>query len=97
VVEAVLDDWEKAPIPGRTRAMLGFLEKLTLRPAELGGADAAALRRAGISEAAAADAIHVAALFNMIDRIADGLKFHVQDRRGFEEGAKILLGRGYVL
>ena len=51
--------------------MLGFLEKLTLRPEELGPTDADAVRATGVSDEAMVDAIHVAALFNMIVRLAD--------------------------
>ena len=59
--------------------MLGFLEKLTLRPEELGPADADAVRAAGVSDEAMVDAIHVAALFNMIVRLADSLGWDVPD------------------
>ena len=57
--------------------MLGFIEKLTLRPDELTPADADAVRAAGVSDDALVDAIHVAALFNMIVRLADSLGWDV--------------------
>ena len=57
--------------------MLGFLEKLTLRPQELGPDDAAEVRATGVSDEAMVDAIHVAALFNMIVRMADSLGWDV--------------------
>ena len=55
-VAAVLNDWRTAPIDAKLRAMLGFLEKLTLTPAEVGPADVAPLRAAGLSDAAIEDA-----------------------------------------
>ena len=58
--EAVEADWRTAPIDERLRAMLGFIEKLTLRPDELGPEDADAVRAAGVSDEAMVDAIHVA-------------------------------------
>ena len=57
--------------------MLGFIEKLTLRPDELTPEDADAVRAAGVSDDAMVDAIHVAALFNMITRMADSLGWDV--------------------
>ena len=42
---AALADWRTAPIDGRLRAALGFLEKLTLTPEAITAADAAAARR----------------------------------------------------
>ena len=92
---AVLEDWRTAAIPQRLRVVLGFLEKLTLHPQQVGPHDVAPLRAAGVSDAAIADAIHVCAAFNIIDRIADSLNFAVPDAAGFAAGAKQLLRRGY--
>ena len=73
--EAVLRDWRTAPIDERLRAMLGFLEKLTLTPEAITVEDARALRRAGVSAAAAKDAVHVAFVFAFFTRMADALGF----------------------
>jgi uncharacterized peroxidase-related enzyme len=96
VIEQVLDDWRTAPIEPRLRAMLGFLEKLTLTPEALGVADARALREIGLSDEAIEDAIHVCVLFSIYDRLADSLKFDIPDKRGFAHSAENLLRRGYV-
>lgn len=76
--------------------MLGFLEKLTLAPESLTAGDVAPLRRAGLSDAAIEDAIHVCALFNVYDRLADSFEFHIPDATGFEQSARRLLNRGYA-
>ncbi len=76
--------------------MLGFLEKLTLRPATVTAADVGPLRRLGLTDAAIEDAVHVAVLFNMYDRMADTLGFEVPGPDSFAAGAKMLLRRGYV-
>ena len=55
--------------------MLGFLEKLTLSPDQLGAADLEPLRAAGLSDEAIEDAIHVCAQFNIYTRLADSLQF----------------------
>lgn len=94
-VQAVLDDWRSAPIDERTRAMLAFLEKLTLDPDSVSVADVAPLRRAGLSDAAIEDAIHVCTIFNVYDRLADSFEFDIPDAEGFRQGAKSLLRRGY--
>jgi alkylhydroperoxidase family enzyme len=77
--------------------MLGFLEKLTLRPNELGPADAEAVRAAGVSDEAMIDAIHVAALFNMIVRLADSLGWDVPTWESCLDRGEAMLARGYAL
>jgi alkylhydroperoxidase family enzyme len=79
------------------RAMLGFLEKLTLRPEELNPDDADQVRAAGVSSEAMVDAIHVAALFNMIVRLADSLGWDVPTWESCLERGEAMLSRGYAL
>ena len=90
-------DWRTAPVDNRLRATLGFLEKLTLRPNELGPEDAEAVRAAGVSHEALVDAIHVAALFNMIVRLADSLGWDVPPFDEFSARADEMLASGYAL
>ena len=90
-------DWRTAPVDERLRAALGFVEKLTLRPLELGPADADAARAAGVSDEALVDAIHVAALFNMIVRLADSLGWDVPPFEAFYGRAQRMLESGYAL
>lgn len=95
--EAVERDWRTAPVDVRLRATLQFIEKLTLRPAELTQADAEHVFAAGVSEAALVDAIHVAALFNMIVRLADSLGWDVPTFDEFHARADRMLASGYAL
>lgn len=95
VVQAVLADYRTAPISEKLRAMLGFLEKLTLHPAEVGPEDVAPLRALGLSDGEIEDAIHVCALFNVINRAADTLGFELADEAGYRGGARRLLTAGY--
>ena len=81
----------------RLRVTLGFIEKLTLRPAELTTEDAAEVLAAGIGEDALVDAIHVAALFNMIVRLADSLGWDVPTFEEFHARADRMLATGYTL
>jgi uncharacterized peroxidase-related enzyme len=97
VWQAVEADWRTAPIDERLRAMLGFLETLTLRPEELTSEDAAAVRAAGVSDEAMVDAIHVGALFNMIVRMADSLGWDVPTWEQCLARGEAMLANGYAL
>lgn len=81
----------------RLRATLRFLEKLTLRPSELTRGDADTVLATGVTEEALVDAIHVAALFNMIDRLADSLGWDVPSDEAFSRRAQAMLESGYTL
>jgi uncharacterized peroxidase-related enzyme len=95
LTQAVLDDWRTAPIDEKLRATLGFLERLTLSPDDIGPEQAALPRQAGVGDAALRDAVYVCALFNLIDRVSDALDFAIPSPEGFTKMAKILLKRGY--
>jgi uncharacterized peroxidase-related enzyme len=97
VAQAVFSDWRTAPVDERLRVTLGFIEKLTLRPSELTREDADAVRAAGVRDEALVDAIHVAALFNMIVRVADSLGFDVPPYESFLARADSMLSSGYAL
>ena len=86
-----------APIEEGLCATLVFVEKLTLNPGGLTHADAEAVYGAGVSRDALVDAIHVAALFNMIVRLADSLGWDVPPFEAFYERAEGMLGSGYAL
>ncbi len=94
VTEAVLENWRTAPIDERLKAMLGYLEKLTLSSEEVHTDDVVALHAAGISDQAIVEAIYVCVLLNIIDRIADALNFAIPPRFT-SKSAKIVLKRGY--
>jgi alkylhydroperoxidase family enzyme len=91
----VLDDYTTAPIDEPLRATLGFLKKLTLTPDQLTADDARAVLKHGIGKEKLADAVHVAATFNIYDRLADTLGWDVPAQAAFDSGARFLLARGY--
>ena len=93
----MLADWRTAPIDPKLRATLGFLEKLTLSPADIRPADLAPLRAAGISDEGIEDAIQVCVLFNIYDRMADALEFHLPGPDGYAASGRSLMQRGYLL
>ena len=95
--KAVERDWRTAPVSDRLGATLGFLEKLTLHPADITHADADAVRAAGVSDDALVDAIHVCAFFTMIVRMADALAWDVPPFEEFAARADGMLASGYTL
>jgi alkylhydroperoxidase family enzyme len=97
LTQQVLDDFESAPIDERLRATLRFLRKMTLEPDALTPGDARAAIEAGVDKAALSEAAHVAYLFNIYDRLADTMGWHVPERDGgyYQVAAKRLLKHGY--
>jgi alkylhydroperoxidase family enzyme len=97
VWRAVADDWRTAPLRPQLRAAFVFVEKLTLRPDELTGADVEAARAAGVSDGALRDAATVCALFSMITRLADSFGWDVPDSERLRQRAPLMLEGGYDL
>jgi len=93
----VLADWRTAPVAPKVRAALAFLEKLTLTPAEVRPADVAPLRAAGVSDQAIEDAIQVCVLFNIYDRLADAMGWHLPGPDGYAASGRNLMKRGYLI
>ena len=93
----MLADWRTAPVDPKVRATLGFLEKLTLAPVEVRPADVEPLRAAGVSDEAVEDAIQVCVLFNMYDRLADSMGWHLPGPDGYAASGRSLMKRGYLL
>lgn len=93
--QAALTDHHSAPVDDALKATLTFLEKLTLTPEDIAASDFAALTALGLSRQAVADAIQVCVLFNLIDRVADTLDFHVPGDEVFAKMAAPLLKMGY--
>jgi uncharacterized peroxidase-related enzyme len=95
LVRSVLADPDTAPIEERLRATLRFLRKLTLEPTTIGATDVHALHAAGVTDEAIEEAVYVATMFNVIDRIADAFDFRPNDAKGLRWVARILLKVGY--
>jgi alkylhydroperoxidase family enzyme len=97
VTRQVLEDYTTAPIDDKLRATLGLLHKMTLEPDALGPGDVRPVLALGVSRQAVTDAIHVAYLFNIYDRLADALGWDVpaQESGYYQVSARRLLRRGY--
>ncbi len=66
-------DWRQATLTVADRAMLTYVEKLTLQPWEMVEADVVALRDTGFSDAAILDINQVTGYYAFVNRLADGL------------------------
>jgi uncharacterized peroxidase-related enzyme len=96
LINAVLTDWRTAAIGEKMRAMLEFLETITLTPSAVGPETIAPLRRAGVSDQAIEDALVVCALFNIIDRLADAFEVTVPSTEEFAYTGQWLIANGYI-
>jgi alkylhydroperoxidase family enzyme len=96
-VQQVLDDYTTAPIGDTLRATLGLLKTMTLDHGNLAPEDVRAVLRTGVSKQAIQDALEVAFLFNIYDRLADSMGWHVPELNGgyYQVAAKRLLKQGY--
>lgn len=97
LVEAVLRNYDAAPISEGLKATLAFLETMTLRPTELTEGDARAVLGKGVSEQSLADAIAVGAMFNLITRYVNALNFSIPSADRRRRVAEALVQGGYPL
>jgi uncharacterized peroxidase-related enzyme len=72
-LSALLADVGTAPVPERMKPLLRYAGKLTLTPARITPADAEAVLAAGWEEQALHDAVAVCGLFNLMNRLVEGL------------------------
>lgn len=79
LMEAVLADYDSAPISGGLKATLAFLQIMTLRPKELTQASANAVLDSGISIETLIDAIEVCVVLKLISKYANALDLSAQD------------------
>ena len=68
-----MQDYRRADLSPRERALCDFAVKLTHLAAEVDQADIDALRAEGLDDAAVSDAIQVISYFNYVTRVADGV------------------------
>lgn len=79
LVAQLLTDWRGADLNTADKAMLVYVEKLTLRPWEMVEADVAALRTAGFRDGAILDINQVTGYYAFVNRLADGLGVELED------------------
>lgn len=95
VLSALLDDVETAPVDERVKPLLRYVGKLTRTPSRMTPDDAKAVLAAGWTEQALHDAVSVCALFNLMNRLVDGLGI-TADAGYFPVSASRLASIGYA-
>ena len=91
------DNWKDGRHGPQVTATAILLESVTQDPDGLSPEHLAAVRRAGVTDAALLDALYVAYVFNLVNRVADALDFDYRSDRDRRRGARILRRNGYRL
>lgn len=95
LLERLVEDVDAAGVGQQLRPILHYVRKLTLAPSRMAQADADEVFAAGWDEQALHDAVSVCALFNFMNRLAEGTGI-LGTRAYFEVAAARLHGRGYL-
>ena len=73
--EPDLAEWQSGSFGPKVTASMELLEAVALRPTEVSKADIDRVRAAGVSDSAIEDALRVAFLFNVLNRLANALDY----------------------
>ena len=94
-MDAVLENYETAPISESERALLGYIEKVNRDCASICQDDIEALHRHGLTDQAMYDAIMVCGLFNFYNRWIDASGVHEMSPLDHARSGHRLATRGY--
>ena len=92
---AALVDLDAAPVGEKMRPVLAYVGKLTLSPAKVTQADADAVFAAGWGEDALHSAVLVCGLFNLMNRMVEGLGLREDKGYAVQSGLRLHTG-GYA-
>lgn len=94
LIEKILSDVDQASVETKLKPLLKFVRKLTLTPARMTQADAAAVFTAGWEEQALHDAIAVCGRMSFMNRLMDGHGIPPMDRETARAKAKASVAAG---
>jgi uncharacterized peroxidase-related enzyme len=97
LVDAVIEDYTKAPISDAEKALFAFVVKVNRESMMIGPADIDTMHAAGWIDEAIYDAITVCALFNFYNRWIDATGVHEMPEEAHRAGGKRLAERGYIM
>lgn len=95
LLEKLLHNLDEAPVDDKMRALLAYVRKVTQTPSRITPADAEAVHAAGWSDDALFEAVATSALFNLMNRLVDGLGMEATPERKVE-GGRYLHSHGYA-
>ena len=95
VVAAAVDAPRDGSIRAEAQAALVFLDKLAVYPDYVGAKDAAAVMEAGVPTGAREQAVQVAVLFHVINRVMNGLGSTAMPERQQRLGVRVIRLLGY--
>jgi uncharacterized peroxidase-related enzyme len=95
LLAAAVADLDSAPVDERMKPVLRYVGKLTRNPSTMDDADAEAVFAAGWPEKALHDAVLVAALFNFMNRMVEGIGIRADDAYAEVSGKRLRDG-GYA-
>jgi uncharacterized peroxidase-related enzyme len=90
VLTALLEDIATAPVRDALKPLFAYVRKLTETPSRMTAADAEAVLAAGWQERTLYDAVSVCALFNLMNRIVEGVGVRAPDENYFAVAARRL-------
>jgi uncharacterized peroxidase-related enzyme len=94
-LRALLDDIGTVQVAERMKPLLRYVGKLTLTPAKIIPSDAEAVLAAGWQEQALHDAVAVCGLFNLMNRLVEGLGI-IAGEAYFQAAGRRLADNGYT-
>ncbi|MFB3923043.1 MAG: carboxymuconolactone decarboxylase family protein [Terriglobia bacterium] len=97
LVEAVLEDYTRAPISEREKKLFAFVVKVNRESVKIGPRDIDELHQAGWTDEAIYDAITICALFNFYNRWIDATGVHEMPAEAHRAGGKRLAQNGYIM
>ncbi len=96
LVEALLADFDSAPVDAKLRPLLGYVRKLAAAPATVAQGDIDAVLAAGWDEQAIHDAAAITGRAAFMQRLVQGHGFTPLPREVFRSHAEKRVKRGYV-
>ena len=102
-MEHIKSDWRKMNLTNSERAMLEWVEKLTISPAMCTQADVEILRQVGWTDRDILDIAQVCAYFNLRVQIVDGLGLELGEwqtnraQAGAQRAARLAEARGVAM
>ena len=79
MVDQLKDDYKKADITNKEKAMLDYSYKLTLFPWDMKKSDVDVLKKAGFSDREILDINQIVSYYAYVNRLADGLGVELEN------------------